>query len=166
MANIARNGATTAGLPSTSATPAGVPTGWIACDNGEKVRVALALDCCDREAMGHVATTGGITAEDVQDLMVATVEHRYVRVNRVPEPIEWLTDNGSCYTARDTRTFARDIGPVPRTTPVSSSQSNGMAEAIVRTLKRDYVRVNPRPDAQTVITHARNYGKSLDNRAH
>ena len=24
----------------------------IACDNGEKVRVAFALDCCDREAMG------------------------------------------------------------------------------------------------------------------
>ena len=123
----------------------------IACDNGEKVRVAFALDCCDREAMGHVATTGGITAEDVQDLIVATVEHRYGRVNRVPEPIEWLSDNGSCYTARDTRAFARDIGLVPRTTPVSSPQSNGMAEAFVRTLKRDYVRVNPRPDARTVI---------------
>ncbi len=26
----------------------------------------FALDCCDREAIGHVATTGGITAEDVQ----------------------------------------------------------------------------------------------------
>lgn len=123
----------------------------IACDNGEKVRVAFALDCCDREAMGHVATTGGITAADVRDLMVATVEHRYGQVNRVPEPIEWLTDNGSCYTARDTRAFARDIGLVPRTTPVSSPQSNGMAEAFVRTLKRDYVRVNPRPDARTVI---------------
>ncbi|QJU56959.1 IS3 family transposase [Sphingomonas sp. AP4-R1] len=123
----------------------------IACDNGEKVRVAFALDCCDREAMGHVATTAGITAEDVQDLMVATVEHRYGQVNRVPQPIEWLTDNGSCYTARNTRAFARDIGLVPRTTPVSSPQSNGMAEAFVRTLKRDYVRVSPRPDAQTVI---------------
>lgn len=123
----------------------------IGCDNGEKVRVAFALDCCDREAMGHVATTGGITAEDVQDLMVATVEHRYGQVNRVPEPIEWLSDNGSPYTARDTRAFARDIGLVPRTTPVSSPQSNGMAEAFVRTLKRDYVRVNPLPDARTVI---------------
>ncbi len=34
----------------------------ITCDNGEKVRVAFALDCCDREAMGHVAMAGGITA--------------------------------------------------------------------------------------------------------
>jgi len=34
--------------------------------------------------------------------------------------IEWLTDNGSCYTAHDTRRFARDIGLVLRTTPVES----------------------------------------------
>ena len=61
------------------------------------------------------------------------------------------TDNGSCYTARNTRAFAWDIGLIPRTTPVSSPQSNGMAEAFVRTLKRDYVRVNPRPNAQSVI---------------
>lgn len=123
----------------------------IGCDNGEKVRVAFALDCCDREAMSYVATTGGITAEDVRDLMVATVEHRFGQVNRLPSTIEWLTDNGSCYTANDTRRFARDIGLVPKTTPVESPQSNGMAEAFVRTLKRDYVRVSPRPDAQTVI---------------
>ena len=55
--------------------------------------MAFALDCCDREAMGHIATTGGITAEDVQDLMVATVEHCYGPVNRLPKPIEWLSDN-------------------------------------------------------------------------
>ena len=41
----------------------------IACDNGEKVRVAFALDCCDREAIGYVATTAGISAGDVRDLM-------------------------------------------------------------------------------------------------
>lgn len=68
----------------------------IGCDNGEKVRVAFSLDCCDREAMGFVATTAGISAEDVCDLMTATVEHRFGRVNRLPSIIEWLTDNGSC----------------------------------------------------------------------
>ncbi len=62
-----------------------------------------------------------------------------------------LVEGGSCYTARNIRAFAREIGLVPCTTPVSSPQSNGMAEAFVRTLKRDYVRVNPRLDAQTVI---------------
>ena len=31
----------------------------IGCDNGERVRVAFALDCCDREAMSFLATTSG-----------------------------------------------------------------------------------------------------------
>ncbi len=123
----------------------------IGCDNGEKVRVAFALDCCDREAMSFLATTGGIRGEDVRDLMVAAVEHRFGRINRLPVTIEWLTDNGSCYIAGDTRSFARDIGLEPRTTPVESPQSNGMAEAFVRTIKRDYVRVSPRTDAPTVM---------------
>jgi transposase InsO family protein len=51
----------------------------IAAENGERVRVAFALDCCDREAMSYVATTGGITGKDVCDLMVAAVEHRFGR---------------------------------------------------------------------------------------
>ena len=122
----------------------------IACDNAEKVRVAFALDCCDREAMGHVATTEGIKGEDVRDLMVTAVEQRFGRVNHLPTIIEWLSDNGSCYTAIETRNFAKDIGFLPLTTPVESPQSNGMAEAFVRTFKRDYVAVNPKPDATTV----------------
>jgi putative transposase len=122
----------------------------IGCDNGERVRVAFALDCCDREAMSFLATTGGIAGEEVRDLMVAAVEYRFGQVNRLPVTIEWLSDNGSCYVAGDTRSFARDIGLEPRTTPLESPQSNGMAEAFVRTIKRDYVRVSPRPDAETV----------------
>ena len=123
----------------------------IGCDNGERVRVAFALDCCDREAMSFLATTGGISGDDVRDLMVAAVEHRFGRVNRLPATIEWLSDNGSCYVAGHTRRFARDIGLEPRTTPIESPQSNGMAEAFVRTIKRDYVRVSPRPNAENVL---------------
>jgi putative transposase len=123
----------------------------VACENGERVRVVFALDCCDREAMSFVATTGGIGGEEVRDLMVAAVEHRFGQVNQVPRTIEWLTDNGSGYVAHDTRRFARDLGLEPRTTPVESPQSNGMAEAFVRTMKRDYVRVSPIPNAKAVL---------------
>ena len=45
----------------------------------------------------------------------------------------------------------REIGLTPKTTPLESPQSNGMAEAFVRTLKRDYVRVSPVPDAESVL---------------
>jgi putative transposase len=40
---------------------------------------------------------------------------------------------------------------VPKTTPLESPQSNGMAEAFVRTLMRDYVRVSVLPDAESVL---------------
>jgi putative transposase len=83
--------------------------------------------------------------------MVAAVEHRFGRVNRLPVTIEWLSDNGSYYIAGDTRSFARDIGLEPRTTPIESPQSNGMAEAFVRTIKRDYIRVCPRRNAESVM---------------
>jgi putative transposase len=123
----------------------------LACDNGEKVRIAFALDCCDREAMAWVATTQGIKGEDVRDLMVASVESRFGQINRLPRTIEWLSDNGSGYIAKETRAFARDLGFEPLTTPVTSPQSNGMAEAFVRTIKRDYASVDLLPDARTVI---------------
>ena len=123
----------------------------IGCDNGERVRVAFALDCCDRGAMSYVGTTGGISGDGVRDLMVAAAEHRFGRVNRLPQPIEWLSDNGSPYVARETRGFAREIGFVLRTTPFESPQGGGMAEAFVRTSRRDSVRPSTCPDAETVL---------------
>jgi putative transposase len=132
----------------------------IGCDNGERVRIAFTLDCCDREAISWVATTGGINSGDIRDLMIESIERRFGSVipgsspGRLPLPIQWLSDNGSPYIARETRALARAIGLVPCTTPIESPQSNGMAEAFVKTLKRDYARVNARPDAASVLRHS------------
>lgn len=123
----------------------------IGCDNGDRVRIAFTLDCCDREAISWIATTGGIDSSDIRDLMIESVERRFGLVDQLPAPIEWLSDNGSPYTARETRALAQVIGLVPLTTPIESPQSNGMAEAFVKTFKRDYARVHPRPDAATVL---------------
>ncbi len=122
----------------------------ISCWNGEVVRVAFTLDTCDREAITWRGTTAGISGEIVRDMMLTAVEQRFGRY-RVPHRVEYLTDNGSCYTAAETIDFALALGLVPRFTPVRSPQSNGMAEAFVKTFKRDYVRCNPCPDAVTVL---------------
>jgi len=53
----------------------------IGSENKEKVRVAFALDCCDREAIAHVTTTEGIRSEDVQDLVITAVENRFGHIN-------------------------------------------------------------------------------------
>ena len=60
----------------------------LACDNGERVRVAFALDCCDREVMNWVATTRGIDAGLVGDLMMQAVEYRFGRHTIAPSDIE------------------------------------------------------------------------------
>jgi putative transposase len=97
-----------------------------------------------------LATTGGISGDMVRDLMVEAVEARFD--GALPQqPIEWLTDNGSPYIARDTRSFAREIGLEPVTTAIRSPQSNGMAEAFVKTFKRDYVARMDRSDALIVM---------------
>jgi transposase InsO family protein len=133
----------------------------IGCDNGERVRIAFTLDCCDREAISWVATTGGIDGGDIRDLMIESVERRFGVVNRLPLPIEWLSDNGSPDTAGETRKLAREIGLLPCTTPIESPQSNGMAEAFVKTFKRDYARVSLRPDAASVLRQLDGWFRAL-----
>ena len=49
------------------------------------------------------------------------------------------------------RAFARDIGLEPLTTPVTGPQSNGRAEAVGSTIKRDDFSANPLPDAGAVF---------------
>jgi transposase InsO family protein len=66
--------------------------------------------------------------------------------NTPEKPIEWLTDNGSCYTEQEARKFAKAIGLKPITTPVESRQSNGMTESFVKTFKRDYARLSRKFD--------------------
>ena len=56
----------------------------LSCDDGERVRVAFALDCCDREVMSWVATTKGIDAALVGDLMIQAVENRFGANARPP----------------------------------------------------------------------------------
>ena len=124
----------------------------VPCWNGETVRVAFVLDTCDREVITWTATTAGIAGEHVRDLMVEAVEHRYGSVARAPQAIEWLTDNGSAYTAHETVAHAQALGLVPCFTPVHSPESNGMAESFVKSFKRDYVFLHRRPDAHSVLS--------------
>ncbi|HBD1035360.1 IS3 family transposase [Escherichia coli] len=129
------------------------------CDNGERLRVTFALDCCDREALHWAVTTGGFDSETVQDVMLGAVERRFG--NELPaSPVEWLTDNGSCYRANETRQFARMLGLEPKNTAVRSPESNGIAESFVKTIKRDYISIMPKPDG---LTAAKNLAEAFEH---
>ena len=122
----------------------------LGCRNGEIIRVLFAIDACDREIIAWSATTAGISGEMVRDLMVACVERRF-GISKTPQAVEWLSDNGSAYIAKDTLDTATALGLNLCFTPVRSPESNGVAEAFVKTFKRDYARLSILPAAATVI---------------
>ena len=86
----------------------------------------------------------------IRDMMLDCVEQRFDALS-APKPVQWLADNGSAYTAGETIDFATALNLVACFTPVRSPESNGVSEAFVKTFKRDYARVNPRPDAIAVL---------------
>ncbi len=77
-----------------------------------------------------------------------------------PSPVEWLTDNGSCYRANETRQFARMLELEPKNTAVRSPESNGIAESFVKTIKRDYISIMPKPDG---LMAAKNLAEAFEH---
>jgi putative transposase len=110
----------------------------IACWNGDVVEVGFALDCCDRECIAVVAEPRDLCGADIRALMRQAVAARFGE--SVPaRPIQWLSDNEGMYTALETVIAAERLGLIPVTTPVRSPESNGMSEAFVSTVRRDYL---------------------------
>jgi putative transposase len=122
----------------------------IQCWNGEKLQVAFSLDCHDREIVSWISSSRGLDAAMVRDLMTETVEARFGKVTRAPHNVQWLSDNGPGYVAHDTVAFGREIGLDVCTTAPYSPESNGMAEAFVKTFKRDYVQLGDLSSADAV----------------
>ena len=93
-----------------------------ACWNGEIIRAAFVIDAHDREVIAWRAVSGcGIDGSQVRDMMLEAIEARFGTI-RAPHPVEWLSDNGSPYTAKETRDFASQLNLVPCFTPVASPE--------------------------------------------
>ena len=90
--------------------------------------------------------SGHLDGADVRDLIALSVDDTKTTRN-----VEWLTENGPPYTANETRAFAASSGLCPRNTPADSPESNGMAEAFVKTFKRDHVYLADLHDAETIL---------------
>ena len=105
----------------------------------------------DREIISFTAVANaGISGSDVRDILLEAIEQLFGGIE-IPNPIELLSDNGSPYRATATKQFVSQLGMTSSFTPVASPESNGVAEAFVKTLKRDYVFVKPIQDAHTAL---------------
>ncbi len=96
----------------------------IGCDNGEKVRVPSPSTVATARASASSPPPKASRAKTSRISCCWPSRPAFGHLNRLPQTIEWLTDNGSGYIAGETRRLARDIGLEPRTTPVQSPQSN------------------------------------------
>jgi hypothetical protein len=66
---------------------------------------AVTIDAFDCEIIAWTAVAkAGISGSDVRDMMLEAVEKRFA-ATRAPHGIEHLSDNGSAYTARETKLF-------------------------------------------------------------
>jgi putative transposase len=123
----------------------------IAAWNREYIQLGFVLDCHDRECLAWTAAARDLAARDIQQLMHDAVTQRFGVGRRPDAPIQFLSDNGSIYTALDTVCTGERLNLEPITTPKASPESNGMAEAFVNTLKRDYVSGADRSSAAALL---------------
>ena len=138
------------------------------CWNGDVVRGAFIIDAHDREIISwRAVVNSGISGSDIRDMMLEAVEQRFGDY-RAPHPVEMLSDNGSCYIARDTRMFAGQIGLRPCYTPVKSPESNGIALAIVlEPMAHQWLAVREDAEARLHPCHAvagRRHSPRIDRR--
>jgi len=118
--------------------------------DGAHIWVAFVLDCHDRQIINHFSSTIGVTGENIREMLLGAVEERFGKAE-CPHTIQLLSDNGPQFTSRETVHFASSIGFQVCTTPSYSPESNGMAEAFVKTFKRDYVYINELKSALQVM---------------
>ena len=138
----------------------------IPCWSGEVLSVAFAIDCHDREVPAWVASPRPLTGADIRTLMDRTLWTRFGEATlKAPHAIQWLSDNAPQYTATASVLYAHELGLVPITTPAYSPQSNGLAEAFVKTFKRDYVDGAELRDAETVLAQLGGWIEDYNTRA-
>ncbi|RAP70088.1 integrase core domain-containing protein, partial [Candidatus Erwinia dacicola] len=82
---------------------------------------------------------------------IQSPNHRGFASNLPSSPVDGLTDNGSAYRSHQRRQFARMVGLEPKHTTVRSPESDGMAESVVKMMKRDHISIMPKPDGLTAV---------------
>jgi len=113
----------------------------IKCWNGEKIRLAIIIDCCDRSIISWKAGLH-MQACDIELMVQEALFNRFGE--NLPEKykLEFLHDNGPEYIEKGLKKQLTKWNIKDCNTPTYSPQSNGICESFNGTFKRDYVYEN------------------------
>ncbi len=113
----------------------------IKCWNGEKLRVAIILDCCDRSVIAWKVGKH-MQACDIELMVQDALFSRFGDILPSDGQLQFLHDNGPEYIEKRLNKTLEEWNIQSCNTPTYSPQSNGMCEAFNGTFKRDYVYEN------------------------
>lgn len=123
----------------------------IKCWNGEKLRLAVVLDCCDRSIIAFKAQRT-IQACDIELMIQEALLKRFGDVLAPEGQLQLLHDNGPEFIEKKLNENLKVWNIESCSTPTYSPQSNGMVEAWNGTFKRDYVYENCLDDPEYVCS--------------
>jgi putative transposase len=122
----------------------------IKCWNGEKLRVAFLMDCCDRSIIAWRAGKH-MQAVDIELMLQEALYSRFGENLPRTGQLQFLHDNGPEFIEKNLKKSLKSWNIDDCNTPTYSPQSNGMCEALNGTFKRDYVYESCLDSAQIVL---------------
>ena len=122
----------------------------VKCWNGEKLRVAFLMDCCDRSIIAWRAGKN-MQAVDIELMVQEGLHLRFGEALPTKGQLQFLHDNGPEFIEKTLKRNLAAWNIVDCNTPTYSPQSNGMCKALNGTFKRDYVYESCLDSAKTVL---------------
>jgi putative transposase len=113
----------------------------IKCWNGEKIRLAIIIDCCDRSIISWKAGLH-MQACDIELMVQEALFNRFGENLPEKDKIEFLHDNASEHIEKGLKKQLAKWNIKDCNPPTYSPQSNGICESFNGTFKRDYVYEN------------------------
>ncbi|WP_229214003.1 IS3 family transposase [Dyadobacter flavalbus] len=134
----------------------------IKCWNGQKLRVAFVMDCCDRSIISWKA---GLTMQacDIELLVQEAIFQRFADELPPKHQLQFLHDNGPEYIEKNLQKRLKEWNINDCHTPTYSPQSNGMCEALNGTFKRDYVFESCLDDPKKVLSQIQDWVDDYNN---
>ena len=109
---------------------------------GQKLRLAVIIDCADRMVLAWKLQPR-ITTGEVAELLREALFSRFGPQRDQAKGLEFLTDNGPEFIAQPLQQLLAQLGLVACRTPCRSPQSNGLIESFFGSFKRDYLSHQP-----------------------